>query len=121
MAGATAAPDPAALPAETRSASPGPAQYVFTFRVAFRVEHTEQRLVGVGHVAPRASSDSTPVGEYLEDNFHLAAALIEFSVGRIRIAARGLDLLQADFSSSAMRLKERTKSPISSAAVTSIR
>ena len=60
-------------------------------------------------------------GNALQNGFDVPAALLQSHVGSAEFTAGCFDLAAADSNSSAIRLNDRTKSPISSAALTSTR
>ena len=72
------------------------AQHVLSVRIAFGVEHAQQGLVGVSNAA--GGIERKHAGRNaLEDGLHLAAALVEFSIGSTGIAAGSFDLPPAGF------------------------
>ena len=69
---------------------------MLSLREALGAEHAQQGVVGVSHRAGGIERKHSG-GNALEDRLHLAAALVEFCVGRAGISARSLILSPAGF------------------------
>ncbi len=60
------------------------------------LEHTQQRLVGVGHT-PAGIERKYSGRDAFKNGLHLPAALFKFGVRRAQVTAGSLDLTPADF------------------------